>query len=780
MKEFSVNISPTKKEVFPASIDMGDQNVNGDQFQLTNYYFKKNGQPFYGICGEFHFSRYDNQNWEDELIKMKMAGINIVPTYIFWNHHEEVQGEFDWKGNKNVRKFIELCDKHGLYVIIRIGPFCHGEVRNGGMPDWLYGRPFQLRSNDSQYLEFVKVLYQEISKQIQGLLFEDGGPIIGTQIENEHQHAGAPWEMTTGSSNEWVHAGGDGDEHIKVLKQLAQDVGIVTPMYTCTAWGGASAPSDEVLPLWGGYAFWPWIFYGDATEHPATPEYIYRDFHNNDKDNYGFTPNYPAENLPYACCEMGGGMTNFYQYRFKLPYESVDAMANIKVAGGCNFVGYYVFHGGQNPTGKKTPFLNESATPKISYDYQAPIGEFGQIRASYRRLKRQHYFYKEVENSFCEMKTTLPNGAEDIEPKDVETPRFAIRSNGESGYLFINNYQDHVKTQKQEDFSLFIELEKESIQLPSQGGLALEKDESCILPFNLDLNGCTLQYATAQFMTSIEVENESYYFFYTPNGLTSEYMIKNSPVATITGTGIETEEHENHSLVKVINESHNRIDIHLQNGKTLHICTLSDKDSQNFWKFSRKGQDYVFVTEATVLVSEEDVRLEIEDPATVELKVFPPLKEETSFKGCTVKKEKQQPGLFETYDLSFKPKQEKVLRTEQVSDSQLKLEILPSAFSDVKELLIKVDYVGDIGYAYIDGELIHDHFYNGGTWEIGLKKHEEKLKTKEIYLYVSPYREGSYVKSDSPMAARTEMSEKKIATLDKVTYSIVTECLIDM
>ena len=82
-------------------------------------------------------------------------------------------------------------------------------------------------------------------------------------------------------------------------------------------------------------------------------------------------------------------------------------MAEMKVAGGCNFVGYYVFHGGSNPKGKKTPFLNENATPKISYDYQAPIGEFGQIRESYKRLKRQHYFYETVRKAFAKPKPSF-------------------------------------------------------------------------------------------------------------------------------------------------------------------------------------------------------------------------------------------------------------------------------------------------------------------------------------------------------------------------------------
>ena len=79
-----------------------------------------------------------------------------------------------------------------MYAIVRVGPFCHGEVRNGGMPDWLYGSPFPLRSNDERYLSLVRRLYREIGRQLRGLFFSEGGPIIGIQLENELMHAGAP------------------------------------------------------------------------------------------------------------------------------------------------------------------------------------------------------------------------------------------------------------------------------------------------------------------------------------------------------------------------------------------------------------------------------------------------------------------------------------------------------------------------------------------------------------------------------------------------------------
>ena len=99
------------------------------------------------------------ERWEDELIKMKMCGINMVATYVFWIHHEEEEGIFDFSGSRDIRRFVELCKRHGLYVILRVGPFDHGEVRNGGLPDWLYGKPFEVRKISEGFLDYTKRLY---------------------------------------------------------------------------------------------------------------------------------------------------------------------------------------------------------------------------------------------------------------------------------------------------------------------------------------------------------------------------------------------------------------------------------------------------------------------------------------------------------------------------------------------------------------------------------------------------------------------------------------------
>ena len=89
------------------------------------------------MVGEFHHARYPRDEWREELLKMKAGGIDTVSTYVFWIHHEEERGKWNWSGRRSLRDFIKTAQEAGLKVIVRLGPWCHGEVRNGGFPDWV-------------------------------------------------------------------------------------------------------------------------------------------------------------------------------------------------------------------------------------------------------------------------------------------------------------------------------------------------------------------------------------------------------------------------------------------------------------------------------------------------------------------------------------------------------------------------------------------------------------------------------------------------------------------
>ena len=155
------------------------ESASGRSIGFDSLGLVKDGEPLFGVSGEIHYTRLSPEHWEEALYKAKAGGVNVISTYVFWIHHEETRGNFDFSGRRDLRRFVTLCRKHGLYCILRIGPFCHGEVRNGGFPDWLYGMPFRTRSTDEGFLRCVRRLYQQIAAQVRGLLFADDGPVIG-------------------------------------------------------------------------------------------------------------------------------------------------------------------------------------------------------------------------------------------------------------------------------------------------------------------------------------------------------------------------------------------------------------------------------------------------------------------------------------------------------------------------------------------------------------------------------------------------------------------------
>lgn len=184
---YKIDATTVKKEILPGGYKMGTAtNPEGIEISANNYYLTKGGNPWFPVMGEIHYSRYPRHMWEDAILKMKAGGITCVATYSFWIHHEEIEGEFDFSGQRDLRAFIELCKKHDMPVVLRLGPWCHGEVKNGGHPDWIYKvcKPGKTRTNDPTYLKYATRLYEEYYKHSKGLLYKDGGPIIGLQKLN--------------------------------------------------------------------------------------------------------------------------------------------------------------------------------------------------------------------------------------------------------------------------------------------------------------------------------------------------------------------------------------------------------------------------------------------------------------------------------------------------------------------------------------------------------------------------------------------------------------------
>ena len=682
---------------------------DGRKIGFTNYYMTVDERPFFGISGEMHYSRVAPDQWEDSIVKMRCGGVNILSTYVFWNVHEEEEGIFRFDGCRDLRGFLEVCEKHRMMVIVRIGPFAHGEMRNGGLPDWLYGKPYDVRENTPGFLEAVRKLFRALHGQMDGHYFSQGGCIVGTQIENEYRHSCAPWEMTAGVSNEWITSGHSGMDYMLALKKIMREEGIVTPFYTATAWGGAVTPVDEALPLWGGYSYQPWLFYNKPGVHPATPEYIYRDNHNSAVcKEYNFEPSYDPESRPYACCEMMGGMMCSYKYRFRLDMRAVDALANTKLGSGCNMLGYYMYRGGTTPKGKTIPYLNEGQIPRRSYDYQAAVGEFGQIRESYGRLRTIHMFCALFSGFLEETKAVLPEHLKGLQPEDLGPLRFSARVKGKSGFLFVNNFQDHtdMHARRGDEVRLILPDGQVTFRFDIAAG------ENAILPFGIQIGGVRLDWASAQPLAHVG----DTWFFMAPDGMEPVYCFDGREIRVRRGDAFRV--------------------------GNVTVMTLSRQDAGCFWVF----RDTAWLCQSPLLWDGEELKAEAECGAA---DVFAWSERDEKFIICRCADSGLQP---------------EPVSLRQTGVGRYAVNLPADRLSGHKRVLLRVRYRGDIGSAFAGNEMISDNFCNGGEWDIRLDPFAETLREHPLVLYLTPVRTGVTVDA-SAMAGLVEKADTKAAEL---------------
>ncbi|WOL04252.1 beta-galactosidase 6 [Canna indica] len=282
------------------------------------------------ISGSIHYPRSTPEMWPDLIEKSKNGGLDVIETYVFWNIHEPVRGQYDFEGRKDLVRFVKTVAEAGLYVHLRIGPYVCAEWNYGGFPLWLHFIPgIKFRTDNEPFKKEMQRFTAKIVDMMkqENLYASQGGPIILSQIENEYGNVDSAY-------------GAAAKTYINWSASMATSLDTSVPWVMCQQ---ADAP-DPIINTCNG-------FYCDQ-----------------------FTPN--SDKKPKMWTENWTGW--FLAFGGAVPYRPVEdiafAVARFFQRGG-TFQNYYMYHGGTN-FGRTTggPFIS------TSYDYDAPIDEYGMTR----------------------------------------------------------------------------------------------------------------------------------------------------------------------------------------------------------------------------------------------------------------------------------------------------------------------------------------------------------------------------------------------------------------
>ncbi|WPU97283.1 beta-galactosidase [Mucilaginibacter sp. cycad4] len=328
-----VHSQSANDHIFPASA------VAKPYIDFDSKGFMVNGKRTFIVSAGLEYARIPHELWYDRLLKIKRAGFNCIEIYTIWNFHEEHEGKFNFTGDHDLGKFLDIVKDLGMYAIVRVGPYYCAEWDNGGYPIWLkFKKGLHVREDNKPFEKYVDHFFDHLLPVVFQRQINKGGAVILVQLENEHPSG-------------WGTIMPDG--YFKHLQSKALQMGMQVPYFFSGLHHASDPAGDDKLDddkrpnPWFSTEFWA-VWYSQ----------------------YGAKP----------------GDAGLYDRRtWKI------------IAHGGNGYNYYMAHGGSN-----FGYTNNDEDA-ASYDYGTAIGQAGDLRPIYYTFKRAAWFsrsFQEVlENS---------------------------------------------------------------------------------------------------------------------------------------------------------------------------------------------------------------------------------------------------------------------------------------------------------------------------------------------------------------------------------------------
>jgi beta-galactosidase len=326
------------------------------RFVIGETDFLLDGEPFRILSGAMHYFRVHPGSWRNRIRSAKLMGLNTIETYVAWNAHSPVEGEFSTQGELDIQRFLRIVAEEGMFAIVRPGPFICAEWHNGGLPGWLTHRCGEaIRRNAPDYMSAVERYFAQVLPLLAPLQVDERGPLILMQVENEYG------------------AYGSDASYLQALADLLRTHGITVPLTTI------DQPTNEMLSA-GGL---PWLHKTASFGSGAQQRLATLRAH--------------QKTGPLMCAEFWDGWFDHWGGRHATTdaQASADELDQILASGAS--VNIYMAHGGTNwglTNGANHKGYYEPTV--TSYDYDAPISESGELTAKF-------YAFRDVLGKYVEL-----------------------------------------------------------------------------------------------------------------------------------------------------------------------------------------------------------------------------------------------------------------------------------------------------------------------------------------------------------------------------------------
>ena len=351
-------------------------------FTIGETDFLLDDRPHRVIAGALHYFRIHPGHWADRIRKARLMGLNTIETYVAWNAHEPVEGEWDATGANDLGRFLDLIAAEGMHAIVRPGPYICAEWHNGGLPVWLTSTPgIRLRRTDTAYQSALETYLRRVYEIVAPRQIDRGGNVVLVQIENEYG------------------AYGSDADYLAELVRVTRDAGITVPLTT------VDQPTDEMLSAGTLPDLHTTGSFGSrATERLAT-----------------LRRHQPTG--PLMCSEFWDGWFDWWGG----VHHTTDAAASAAeldalLAAGAS-VNIYMVHGGTNfgltnganDKGRYLPIVT-------SYDYDAPLDESGHPTEKFHAFREVIAKYAPVPDELPAERAPAPEFEVALTPEVVPAP----------------------------------------------------------------------------------------------------------------------------------------------------------------------------------------------------------------------------------------------------------------------------------------------------------------------------------------------------------------------